>query len=132
MPSYVRSSWRGGEIGFEGTFEEGWLVRRPRVAQPFQIVNRPRGDEAAPVALVIKLGWHFPDGGLLSATPRHVRLHRADRLLVLMPGLVIAVKGADPFYAFGHLADVLVGTHEVLMRPRKRVPAQDLKALAWL
>ncbi|MEN3209480.1 hypothetical protein PUR23_05420 [Methylorubrum populi] len=95
----------------------GWRVRRVGSAEH--------------AALVLRLDQHFLNGRVASAAPERVALRHTDRLLVVTPDLVVGVNGADEDRAFGHLADVMLGTRQLRRRrPRvTRAPADDVAAL---
>jgi hypothetical protein len=87
-----------------------------------------------PVAVVVRVGPHLLHGRVLSTAPERATITRADRLLVVLPDLVLTVHGSDPARALGRLADWIAGTRP---RPRLRArpakgPADDLNALSRL
>lgn len=120
------------EFEFKGAFTDGWLVRNPSVQAPFELATKFKGNADEPFAIVLKLGEHYLRGRLVSATPERQRMEPQDRCLVVMRDLVISVRGADPDRAFGHLADVLVGTRRAPRRRARPLPEGDAEALGWL
>lgn len=80
---------------------------------------------ADPVAVVVRVGPHLLHGRVLSMAPERATIARADRLLVVLPDLVLTVQGSDPARALGRLADWIAGT-----RPRPRLRARPAKGMA--
>lgn len=120
------------EFEFRRAFEQGWLVRNPQVAAPFELATKFKGNTDEPFAIVLKLEEHYLHGRLVSATPERQRMEHQDRCLVVTRDLVISVRGADPDRAFSHLADVLVGTRRAPRRRARPLPVGDAEALSWL
>lgn len=120
------------QFEFKGSFREGWLVRNPMVAAPFELATKFKAKPAEPFAIVLKLAKHDMRGRLVFATPERQRMEHPDRCLVVMRDLVFAVRGADPDRAFSDLADVLVGTRRAPRRRARPLPEGDAEALGWL
>lgn len=98
---------------------EAWHVRRLGMTDP--------------IAVVLRLRPHMLHGQVLSRAPERATIGRWDRLLVVLPDLVIPVHGSDPGRAFGWLADVIEGTRPRSLRARPAAgPADDLDALTRL
>lgn len=85
--------------------------------------------EADAFAVVIWVTLHLIGGRVVSAGPERAALYCADRLLVVMPNLVVTVRGAEPRHAFMHLADILAGTRPAPRRRAPQIPSGDLEAL---
>jgi len=122
---------RDGRAEVVGAFREGWLVRRPSVNPPFEIVLRQDGGPE-PCAIVLMLRSHTMYGRLVSAVPEHIPLEHGDRSVIVTADRVIAVRGANEARAFGYLANLLVGTHWSPRRRARPIPAEDADALRLL
>lgn len=85
--------------------------------------------EAEPFAIVLWVVAHSIGGRLVSASPERAALHYSDRLLVVMPNLVVPIRGAEPRTAFMTLADILSDTRPVPRRRAPKIPSGDLDAL---
>lgn len=92
-------------------------------------VRRPGGDVAA---LVLRLGDHLMRGRLVSVSPQHVALEYTDRMLVVTPEVVVAVRGAYEDRAFGYVGDILERTYAMPPVRRRDLPEGDLEILSAL
>ncbi|SFM84821.1 hypothetical protein [Methylobacterium pseudosasicola] len=93
----------------------GWHVRRV--------------GETEPCAVVIWVMLHLFGGRLVSAAPQRAALNCSNRLLVVTPELIVAVRGAEPRHAFMHVADIVAGTRPNPRRRAPQIPPGDLEAL---
>lgn len=98
-----------------GLIGRGWHVRWEGEADAF--------------AIVLWVVAHSIGGRVVSPAPERAALQYSDRFLVVMPRLVITVRGSDPRHAFMHLADILAGTRPVRRRRAPQIPPGDLDAL---
>ncbi|NEU12599.1 hypothetical protein G3T14_10665 [Methylobacterium sp. BTF04] len=110
----------GGRRDLPPVVREAWHVRRLGTVDPF--------------AIVVRLNPHLLGGRILSRGREQGAIAQTDRSIVIMPELLLMVRGVEVRRAWSLLADEMVGTRQ---RPRQRVrpstaPAEHLEALLLL
>lgn len=145
-------------FGADGlTYNPGLVVETSRIANSLELVDEPIWGDApltrearrrvphklcrgwrvrlrggrTPCALVLRVRIYVMYG-CISAAPERAETWVGDSILVLTPALVVSIPGTSKHAAYGHLADILLGTRPAPRRRPPPVPVDDIEALRAL